>query len=544
MKLSLNKLINLAKNPKVLILVVLTLASILWVFVNGGPFGGGLKFGIDFAGGTKIPVLLAHPVDQITMQNLVENIKVRTATFGLTEIKVTPIGDSEVHIEVSKLNPELVSNIEAILSRQGIFEGIVDGKVALSGEEIYQDTVRQLNPLNYRADWVVGFSLTKDGQEHFAKVVKGKANYPIYMFLDKPTEGLIVISKKILNQSIEQFHKDQEEINPNYKSNRLNISESDVLKALIQATKFENANVKIVLEEDLIQNLEQESIKADNFVNATAYISSDSSSYIQKKLIEKGFQIVQKPSETFIPKIVSSTGFIYISRWDVVGLRSAAILSPEVTDGSTTTGSYIISGYAQGQGNKKILDAELKAKELVAVLKGGALPVKISLGSAQEVPPVFGQEILKLSLSGLVFALIFISLFVAFRYKNPLVVFPIVFVSVCEIIILTAIIGMFSIDLAAMAGIIAATGISVDAQIVITDNVLRRKENLKEGMDYSFQIIFTNAAVAILAFLPLVVISGLVEIIGFGSTTILGYLLGVFVSRPAYGAIVAELIKE
>ncbi|MEM4137208.1 MAG: hypothetical protein QXH71_02640 [Candidatus Anstonellaceae archaeon] len=542
MKITKQKIINLLKNPKILFLVILTLLSIFWVFINGGPFGGGLKFGIDFAGGTIIPVLLAHPVDQTTMQYLIENIKVRTATFGLTEIKVTPIGDSEVHIEVSKLNPELVSNIESILSRQGVFEGIVDGKVALSGEEIYQDTVRQLNPLNYRADWVVGFSLTKEGQKRFSQVVRGKANYPIYMFLDKPNQGIVLISKKILQDSIAEFHKEQAELNPNYKLNPLNISEASVLKAILQTTKFENSNLVVVLEEEIVEKLEED-INSSLFSEPVAYVYDSVPQYIISKLKEKGFNIIQKPYSQFIPKIVSSADFIYISRLEVIGLRSAAILSPDVTNG-TTTGSYIISGFAQGQGSQKILDANYKAKELVAVLKGGALPVKISLGSAQEVPPVFGQEILKLSLLGLVFALLFISLFVAFRYKNPLVVLPIIFVSICEIIILTSIIGIFSIDLAAMAGIIAATGISVDAQIVITDNILKRKENIKDGMDYSYQIILTNATVAILAFLPLVVASGLVEIIGFGSTTILGYLLGVFVSRPAYGAIVAELLKD
>ncbi len=47
--------------------------------------------------------------------------------------------------------------------------------------------------------------------------------------------------------------------------------------------------------------------------------------------------------------------------------------------------------------------------------------------------------------------------------------------------------------------------------------------------------------VAVVAMLPLLLMSGLVEIIGFATATILGSLLGLFISRPAYGAIAERL---
>jgi len=37
--------------------------------------------------------------------------------------------------------------------------------------------------------------------------------------------------------------------------------------------------------------------------------------------------------------------------------------------------------------------------------------------------------------------------------------------------------------------------------------------------------------------------SGLVEIIGFATSTILGSLLGLFISRPAYGVIVERIFE-
>src|SRR5271157_3013054 len=47
----------------------LVLLALLNILVNG------MNFGIDFVGGTRIPVFLDHPVDQTTMAELVQTIK-------------------------------------------------------------------------------------------------------------------------------------------------------------------------------------------------------------------------------------------------------------------------------------------------------------------------------------------------------------------------------------------------------------------------------------------------------------------------------------
>ena len=105
------------------------------------------------------------------------------------------------------------------------------------------------------------------------------------------------------------------------------------------------------------------------------------------------------------------------------------------------------------------------------------------------------------------------------------------------------IIGSFSIDLAAMAGIISAIGVSVDAQIVVTDEILKKgvHEDAHERLNKAFAIIVTNALVAAVAMLPLL-FSGLIDVIGFATSTILGYILGVLITRPAYGSIVQHLV--
>jgi preprotein translocase subunit SecD len=93
-----------------------------------------------------------------------------------------------------------------------------------------------------------------------------------------------------------------------------------------------------------------------------------------------------------------------------------------------------------------------------------------------------------------------------------------------------------------MAGILAAIGVGVDAQIVITDEILKKDENtIEEKTEPAFSIIKMNAIVASLSMLPLF-FSGIVEIIGFAISTILGSLLGYLLSRPAYAVIVEKIL--
>ncbi|MFA5108183.1 MAG: hypothetical protein WC492_01470 [Candidatus Micrarchaeia archaeon] len=529
-----NVVIDILTDKRVLLLILLTLGAVGWIFINGGPFNGGLKFGIDFSGGVRIPILLEQAVDPVTMQEMVDNIKTRASAFGLSEVKVTPVGDSQIFVEVSKANPQLVTDIERILSKQGVYQGIVDGKVAVSGDSLYPDTVRRDNPAYYGGvDWVVAFSLTSDGQKHFSEVVRGKGNFPLYMYLDRPTNAIVVISKEdLLAQSTIGTGINQQ-----------NITEEQAIKLVISALNLEGHSVPIYLEEGISEQIESDTLKPFD-ENTAVIISKNSSEKIKGQLTSLGFKLKEKSSADMQPVYaVSGTnlGFV-VNRWDALGLKSAPILSPSIANGAPSQ-SYVITGAARGKGNEKIADADLSAREIMSVLKGGALPVQISLGSVQEVPAKLGQEVLNLSLLGLVFSVICIAVMLSLRYREPSVVLPIVLTSISEIILLLAIIGSFSIDLAAMAGIIATVGISVDAQIVITDELLKKREDddIQHKLDGAFHIIVTNATVAIVAMLPLLLFSGLVEIIGFATTTVIGYILGVSISRPAYATVAKKL---
>src|SRR3989338_2923820 len=515
-------------NVKIAGLLCIVFLSLFSAYHNG------LRFGIDFSGGVRIPILLEKPVDQIAMDEMVQIIKTRSAAFGLAEVRVRPVGDSEIYVEVPQSNPQLVNDVERILSSQGVYQGIVDGKTAVSGDDILSGTISRLPTSSLGgADWGVSFTITASANENFARVVKGKANYPLYMFLDRPSNAIVVIKSSDLLATLN--------------GSVVRVTQAEALAIASKALKLEGDDIRIFVEDNLnAQNLSFWNVTIER--NKTkAVVSNETAPALKDALREAGFVLVEKPPEEMQPVYsLAALGSSQntLNMWKAVGLLSSPRLSPDVTVGVQSP-SYSITGSVLETGKAGLLEADRNEREVESILKGGALPVRITLGSATTVPAPLGAEFLRASVIGAAMALGAIALMLALRYRTLKLLLPVVLISLAEIIILVAVLGSFTIDLAGMAGIIAAIGVSVDAQIVVTDEMLKKSaDGAHKKLEKAFSIIMTNVTVAIIAMVPLLLFSGLVEIIGFATSSILGSLLGVFISRPAYGAIVGRLFDK
>lgn len=502
---------------------------VLLALVNIGL--NGMNFGIDFSGGTRIPVVLEQSVDQNVMNELVQTIKKRVSVLGLTEVKVRAIGTTQVNVEIPSTDEERIRYIEDVLSHQGVYMGIVDGKVAVSGEHIFSTSIapavqQQLGP---SADWGVSFSIDREGAEQFASAAYGKTDYPVYMYLDRPMDADIFYTRDQIKDSMLEDSGEKESLN----------AIRDAL-ALEDETEDINATIHIYV----LDNLDLSNLSIEPRTNKTlAIISDDTSTEYKTALVNAGYTLREVPWEEMKPDFIRTrTGVLMVNELEAVGLLSAPLLNAGVTGGFASYNYLITGGTKATDPNEARQEAADEQKRMISILKGGSLPVQITLGSRTTLPASLGSEFLNLSLIGIGAALVVISILIGIRYMNLRATLPIVAISFAELIILLSILGSFTIDLAAMAGIIAAIGVGVDAQIVITDEILKKdKHMLYEKIDHAFAIIKTNVTVAVLSMLPLL-FSGLVEVIGFAISTILGSLLGYLLSRPAYAAIVEKVI--
>ena len=501
-------------------MALLVLLALLNIYLNG------LKFGIDFVGGTRIPIILDQEVDQNTMNDLVQTIKKRVSVLGLTEAKVQAVGTSEINVEIPSNDETAIALIEKTLAHQGVYLGVVDGKVAVNGEHIFSSSIRSLSTSELAqqgADWGVGFAVDREGAEQFADAAKGKADYPVYMFLDRPYDAAVFYEET-------QFKK---YLPPDS-------GQKEALKSLNDALALEGDDMPAYVLTDGQTDLTNITPKTNE---TQAFISENASSGTKAALASLGFKLVEVPESQIAPEFQRSrSGVLVLNKLECSGMLSAPILSGGVTTGVPNY-NYIVTGSVSGASQQERHDeATQKVKSIESILKGGSLPVQISLGSRTSLPASLGSEFLKLSLIGIAFSLIAIAVLIGIRYRNITATLPIVVISLAELCVLLSILGAFTIDLAAMAGIIAAIGVGVDAQIVITDELLKRDEHTTaEKVGLAFGIIKTNAIVAIFSMVPLF-FSGLVEVIGFSISTILGALLGYMLTRPAYAALVEKVL--
>ncbi len=190
-----------------------------------------------------------------------------------------------------------------------------------------------------------------------------------------------------------------------------------------------------------------------------------------------------------------------------------------------------------------------QAKLLEIHLRNGALPVGVTIAGSGSVSPELGDQFKFWSVLAGVFALLAVAVSVFLRYREPGIVFPMVLINGSEIIILLAFTTFFmQLDLATIAGLIAVLGTGIDQLVIITDEILHEGKvpspNLYlKRLKRALGIIVASAGTVLIAMLPLAVMD-LSTLRGFAIITILGVLVGVLVTRPAYGRIIMSILSK
>ena len=217
--------------------------------------------------------------------------------------------------------------------------------------------------------------------------------------------------------------------------------------------------------------------------------------------------------------------------------------------GSETT-AIAISGPGTGPNRNAAIDSAVaNMAKLQTVLITGSLPFDLEIVKLDTISPVLGQNFTKNSFMVIMIALLGVALVIFIRYRSWKILIPMMVTSISEVVILLGFAGLmqWNLDMAAIAGIIAAVGTGVDDQIVIIDEIMKGKKdmhtNWKARMKRAFFIIFAAYATVVVSMIPLWNAgAGLLR--GFALTTIVGVTIGVFITRPAFAAVAERLFKD
>ena len=212
------------KDSRILVLVVIV-AALLVLDLHYG-----VHFGIEFVGGTQIPITLEHSVNVTAMSSLISALQQRVSTFGLKQVTVEGVGDSHVYVTIPSVSSSDVNQTVDILESQGRFDGVVNGKEAVNGTDILHGSIGEIPPqqFNNTVQWSVTFYVTQDSAKSFAEIVLGQANQPLYMFLDRPTSTIIMVNMSQLGNT------------------SIGINGAQALVAVQKALSFGNSTIPVI----------------------------------------------------------------------------------------------------------------------------------------------------------------------------------------------------------------------------------------------------------------------------------------------------------
>lgn len=267
---------------------------------------------------------------------------------------------------------------------------------------------------------------------------------------------------------------------------------------------------------------------------------------------EVPFTVTLQGAQTFA-KLADGKAGTPVNMYLDGNLVSSPVIGADLANGVPST-DVQVSGT-----ESSAAQAEAQAKNIQVVLESGALPVSVSIVGISSVSADLGSQFKTGALVAGFLALLVIAIIIFIRYRTPVLVIPIMITSIAELILILGVASVtrWNIDLAAIAGIIAAIGTGVDDQIIITDEVLKKGLQtkrtltaLKFKINNAFFIIFASAATLIAAMLPLAYVgfsrgaTGIGLLSGFAFTTVVGVLIGIFITRPVYAKFIVLLLGK
>ncbi len=491
-----------------------------------------LNFGLDLRGGTRIVLKPKDNATKETIDQVISTLQTRANLYGLREMNFIPVRDAQgeyyVLIEVAGISRDIVDDL---LSTQGNFEAKISKHVHL----VVGDGSFQLGDETFPVRLTGNDTIELDGH-----AMGTGDNHTLggieFEYVNKTAENVLLFMGKAYDSNdIELVYTDPQ---------------SSGVIPIQGGYKF---FFGVLVSTDGAQRF--------------ADITSGSLSYLD---LQSG--------ERYLESVL----FLYLDDQLVSDLRISSDLGGRLVQNPQVTGS-----------RTEQEDAIQEKLRLQTILRSGALPTSLEAVSVDIMSPALGGEFLHSTMYAAIFAAALVIVIVFIRYRTLKVAIPMVLIGLSEVVVILGIaaindsviwgtvmvlaflfvatawwkkheidlyawagvlliplLGMASwtIDLPAIGGIIAAIGTGVDHQIIIADETLtgrkdRRSYTLKEKINRAFFIIFGAAATSIAAMVPLMTI-GIGFLRGFAITTIVGVLVGILITRPAYARIVEAMNKD
>lgn len=305
-------------------------------------------------------------------------------------------------------------------------------------------------------------------------------------------------------------------------------------------TPFEGAalaKINTTLKPELPENTEivyelKRDERTKKVVQATPYLLSKEAQVTGKMLDIAKVEYDTKPYVSMRFNKVGAKAFGDLTSANVGSVL--AIVLDDVVMSAPVIRSAITGGEARIDLNDYSDDAEKEARELVLILREGALPAKLTVASKNVIGPSLGQDSIDAGLKSVLISSVAVILFMLLYYRLSGVVANVALI--LNVAFLFAILCLFqaSVTLPGLAGIALTIGMAVDANVIIFER-MREEKYLGHAIHEVVESGYSNAMSAIIDGNITTFIAGVVlfqygtgPIKGFATTLMIGIVTTMF----------------
>lgn len=449
-----------------------------------------LQFGMDLVGGTRVLLKPKGVVTDAILQQIASTLETRINTYGLKEATFQPIkdfsGNSYIQVEMAGGSKE---EIENLLAKQGFFEGKIPKIITFDNNNT--------GKLNLENSYSV--FLRNDSIEINNTILKLNESSKI--------EDISFQLTNITNNSAELFF-----------------------------TAFTGNDIQSVCIQD------QPGICTSTILMVTGGYQFNFQVFITQKgaqrfaTLTKDMKVLTDPDTG--SKYLDSKIYFYLDE----NLITALSISSELKGQAYTTPA--ITGFRQTRD-----DAVKEQQLLKSILQSGALPTSLEIVRVDQISSALGNEFFQATMLAAIAAAIAVSIVLYIRYRNFKILIPTVLWSLFEVILTLGVAAIirWTIDLASIAGIIAAIGEGTNEQVMMIDEIKEggaeedKSSTLRQRLKRAFFIIVGTGVVIMMSVVPMIFI-GVGVMKGFAITTLIGTFIGTILTRPAFSIVAQKVL--
>ncbi|MCQ8898422.1 MAG: hypothetical protein NQU48_03170, partial [Hadesarchaea archaeon] len=377
-----------------------------------------------------------------TRNEVIEILKNRVDPLGTRGAVLKALGGNLILYEVPALTPQ---EAEVLLGKQGRLEIWLENEPLLYGEHILRVDPPRAS-LQERNAAELPFRLTDEGAERFREGAAGKANYPTVVYIDRPTDAVLLV---------------QEELLPS-----LRVLEYEDYLHLFRAKGFPEEGGGYYLQVPAAVT------PGDSLsLEARSFLEGESRTKFRILLVGNfSGRVLEELPPSYSVENVPYPGDAESWIREACGCKSVITISPSLAQelllGRTVKDLVITVSRASGE------EAMREARNLRTILSQ-RLPVGVSVEGESMLEARLGTTFLKQLFWAGLLSFLGVAALVFFRYRRPAITLAVMGTMILELVITMGVISVlpYSLDLAELAGVVLVIGTGVDAQIIITDEV-------------------------------------------------------------------------